>query len=99
MKNHHGFEGRVALVTGGASGIGAATVERLRAAGAEAHVFDVADGDDVPQVLVAPDHLEQQQVVSVVLGQRLELAGDALAVSGQPIAIRATTSQPVWSDS
>jgi len=30
MSNHYGFEGRVALVTGGASGIGAATVERLR---------------------------------------------------------------------
>ena len=35
MANHYDFEGRVALVTGGASGIGAATVERLRAGGAE----------------------------------------------------------------
>jgi 2-dehydro-3-deoxy-L-rhamnonate dehydrogenase (NAD+) len=32
--------GRVALVTGGASGIGAATAERLRASGAEVAVFD-----------------------------------------------------------
>src|SRR5213082_219348 len=47
MSNHYGFEGRVALVTGGASGIGAATVERLRAGGAEVHVFDLANGDDV----------------------------------------------------
>src|SRR6266853_6983206 len=47
MANHYGFEGRVALVTGGASGIGAATVERLRAGGAETHVFDLANGDDV----------------------------------------------------
>jgi 3-oxoacyl-[acyl-carrier protein] reductase len=47
MANHYDFEGRVALVTGGASGIGAATVERLRAGGAEAHVFDLANGDDV----------------------------------------------------
>src|SRR3954447_6517944 len=46
MPNHFGFEGRVALVTGGASGIGAATVERLRAGGAEVHVFDLANGDD-----------------------------------------------------
>jgi NAD(P)-dependent dehydrogenase (short-subunit alcohol dehydrogenase family) len=30
MANHYEFEGRVALVTGGASGIGEATVERLR---------------------------------------------------------------------
>ena len=47
MSNHYGFEGRVALVTGGASGIGAAAVERLRAGGAEVHVFDLANGDDV----------------------------------------------------
>ncbi len=47
MSNHYGFEGRVALVTGGASGIGAAAVERLQAGGAEVHVFDLANGDDV----------------------------------------------------
>ena len=47
MANHLDFEGRVALVTGGASGIGAATVDRLRAGGAEVHVFDLANGQDV----------------------------------------------------
>jgi 2-dehydro-3-deoxy-L-rhamnonate dehydrogenase (NAD+) len=47
MANHYGFDGRVALVTGGASGIGAATVERLRAGGADVHVFDLAHGGDV----------------------------------------------------
>ena len=47
MGNTYGFEGRVALVTGGASGIGAASAERLAQGGAEVHVFDLANGDDV----------------------------------------------------
>jgi 2-dehydro-3-deoxy-L-rhamnonate dehydrogenase (NAD+) len=47
MANHYDFEGRVALVTGGSSGIGAAAVERLRAGGADVHVFDLSQGDDV----------------------------------------------------
>jgi NAD(P)-dependent dehydrogenase (short-subunit alcohol dehydrogenase family) len=40
MPTEHDFGGRVALVTGGASGIGAAAAERLRAGGAEVAVFD-----------------------------------------------------------
>jgi 2-dehydro-3-deoxy-L-rhamnonate dehydrogenase (NAD+) len=47
MSNQYDFEGRVALVTGGASGIGAGAVERLEAGGADVHVFDLANGDDV----------------------------------------------------
>ena len=47
MPNHYDFEGRVALVTGGASGIGAAAVERLRAGGAQVEIFDLEQGDDV----------------------------------------------------
>jgi 2-dehydro-3-deoxy-L-rhamnonate dehydrogenase (NAD+) len=39
--NEYDFDGRIALVTGGASGIGAATVELLRASGARVAVLDL----------------------------------------------------------
>jgi 3-oxoacyl-[acyl-carrier protein] reductase len=47
MANRYAFEGRVALVTGGASGIGAAVASKLEEGGAEVHVFDLANGHDV----------------------------------------------------
>ena len=47
MANQYDFTGRVALVTGGASGIGAATAEKLRASGAIVAVFDLNEPADV----------------------------------------------------
>ena len=47
MPNRYDFEGRVALVTGGASGIGRATVERLRQGGATVVVFDRDSSADI----------------------------------------------------
>ena len=77
VANRYGFEGRVALVTGGASGIGAATVERLRAGGAEVHVFDLANGDDVrdsAQLDAAVDRLPRLDVLVCCAG----VGGDSL---------------------
>jgi NAD(P)-dependent dehydrogenase (short-subunit alcohol dehydrogenase family) len=45
--NQYDLHGRVALVTGGASGIGAAAAERLRAGGAVVVTFDIAESADV----------------------------------------------------
>jgi NAD(P)-dependent dehydrogenase (short-subunit alcohol dehydrogenase family) len=45
--NGGALQGKVAVVTGGSSGIGAAIVARFRAEGATALALDVADGADV----------------------------------------------------
>ncbi len=47
------MEERVAIVTGGASGIGAATVALLRGQGVQVAVFDVAGGEGVARVDVS----------------------------------------------
>jgi 3-oxoacyl-[acyl-carrier protein] reductase len=75
VPNHYGFEGRVALVTGGASGIGAATVERLRAGGAEVRIYDLVNGEDVrdsKQLQAAIDRLPRLDVLVCAAG----VAGD-----------------------
>ncbi len=77
MANRYDFEGRVALVTGGASGIGAATVDRLRAGGADVHVFDLANGDDVrdsAQLNAAVERLPRLDVLVCAAG----VGGDSL---------------------
>jgi NAD(P)-dependent dehydrogenase (short-subunit alcohol dehydrogenase family) len=43
--NEFDFEGRVALVTGGGSGIGAASAARFQESGAQVAVFDLEPGD------------------------------------------------------
>jgi 2-dehydro-3-deoxy-L-rhamnonate dehydrogenase (NAD+) len=47
MPNTYDFTGRVALVTGGASGIGAAVAERLRGGGAQVVTFDASPAADI----------------------------------------------------
>jgi 3-oxoacyl-[acyl-carrier protein] reductase len=77
MANHYDFEGRAALVTGGASGIGAAVVERLGAGGAAVHVFDLANGDDVrdsSQLNAAVERLPRLDILVCCAG----IGGDSL---------------------
>jgi NAD(P)-dependent dehydrogenase (short-subunit alcohol dehydrogenase family) len=77
VSNRYGFEGRVALVTGGASGIGAAAVERLAEGGADVHVFDLANGEDVrdsARLTAAVEQLPRLDILVCAAG----IGGDSL---------------------
>ncbi len=69
------FAGRIAIVTGGASGIGAATVDRLTAEGATVWVLDqsVPPGGDADRRL--PVDVGDDEAVSAATGLVLERSG------------------------
>jgi 2-dehydro-3-deoxy-L-rhamnonate dehydrogenase (NAD+) len=74
--NSYDLEGRVALVTGGASGIGAATIERLRASGARTAAFDLnADGVDGDVLAIAGDVTSSADLDAAVARVESELGG------------------------
>jgi 2-dehydro-3-deoxy-L-rhamnonate dehydrogenase (NAD+) len=90
------FSGRVALVTGGASGIGLAAAERLRAGGAEVAVFDRRT-DGVGGLAVAGDIAEPREVAAAVehveatLG-RIDILVNSAGIPGQSLS---TADTPV----
>ena len=87
--NRYDFDGRVALVTGGASGIGAATVERLRAGGARVAVFDrqQADGDALALVGDVARSADADAAVERVVGElgQLDVLVNCAGVPGQSL--------------
>jgi NAD(P)-dependent dehydrogenase (short-subunit alcohol dehydrogenase family) len=60
------IDGRVAIVTGGASGIGAATVALLRGAGARVAVLDIQQGSAPAELYIRCDISVEEEVVGAV---------------------------------
>lgn len=77
------FAGRVALVTGGASGIGAATVALLRARGAAVVAVDLHPVDGVEALDVTDEAAVEAMVASIVERHgRLDLAANVAGTPG-----------------
>jgi 2-dehydro-3-deoxy-L-rhamnonate dehydrogenase (NAD+) len=93
------FSGRCALVTGGASGIGAAAAVRLRESGAEVAVFDrrVTDGD---WLAIEGDIASSAEVVAAVRRVEVELGKIDILVNSAGVpgeSVRTTdTSDEEW---
>jgi NAD(P)-dependent dehydrogenase (short-subunit alcohol dehydrogenase family) len=78
-----GLHGRVVLVTGGASGIGKACIERFRAEGAVALGADVADAPGVARLDVRDEAAVRGLVAGVVAEHgRLDAVVNAAGVAG-----------------
>ncbi len=73
MTNDHRFSGRVALVTGGASGIGRATAERLLREGARVATLDLGEGGPEGALALAGDVSDSAAVGRAVARVEAEL--------------------------
>ncbi len=69
------FEGLVAVVTGGASGIGAATVRVLRSRGAAVAVFYLSHKPDAPAELMMPCDVGDTESVEASIGAAADRLG------------------------
>jgi 2-keto-3-deoxy-L-fuconate dehydrogenase len=89
-----GYAGRVALVTGGASGIGAATAAHLRAAGATVYTLDVtalSSGDSSRHTVV--DVTDEQRVRDAIAAVGSEHARIDLLVNNAGIGAIGTVEE------
>ncbi len=94
--NGDDLSGRVALVTGGASGIGAATVELLRSRGATVVAADLRAGDGVDALDVTDEAAVDALVATIVARHgRLDLAANVAGTPGVHANV-ADSSTDVW---
>lgn len=75
------FAGKFAIVTGGGSGIGAATVRRLAAAGARVFILDLSNRENAPGTFLETDVRYALDVASAVERIALEVGGFDIAVA------------------
>jgi len=90
------LRGRVGLVTGGASGIGAATVELLRSRGVTVVAADLRAGDGV-EALDVTDEVAVDALVATIVERhgRLDLAANVAGTPGVYANV-ADSSTDVW---
>jgi len=85
------FEGLVAVVTGGASGIGAAVVRRLLDGGAKVGVLDLRiDGADPAAFSVETDVADSASVAKAVFAVAAEFGGIDIVVNNAGIGAQGT---------
>jgi 3(or 17)beta-hydroxysteroid dehydrogenase len=92
----HEFSGRVAVVTGGASGIGLASASLLEASGASVVVADLQPAKDGPGRFVEHDVASEDSwkaLLADVLGKdgRLDIMVNNAGISGGPANVETTT--------
>jgi 3-oxoacyl-[acyl-carrier protein] reductase len=83
--NAYDFTGRVALVTGGASGIGAAVADRLAAGGATVLTFDRDEAADVTGDMSRSEDLDRAVAHAEEEHGRLDIVVNSAGVPGESL--------------
>ncbi len=86
------FSGRVAVVTGGASGIGQAITDCMKAAGADVHVWDLkpAQRDDVTSHVVdvsSPDSIAAAVSAITAGGTTIDILSNNAGFAGNTVSV------------
>jgi 2-dehydro-3-deoxy-L-rhamnonate dehydrogenase (NAD+) len=85
MANTYDFTARVALVTGGASGIGAAVAERLRASGAQVMTFDADASADMQGDVTRSEDLDNAAKRVEEQHGRLDVLVNSAGIPGESL--------------
>ncbi len=85
MAGTHDFTGRVALVTGGASGIGAAVAERLSRDGAHVVTFDASSSADIQGDVTRSSDLEGAAKQVEEQHGRLDILVNSAGIPGESL--------------